>query len=110
MGSISGLKFLEISNPGYSLAKGALNPLAQLLAVEMAENKCTVNVLAPGFVPVGINDGVPERKQLALAGMTPSGVLTKPFHISQAITFLLSNESSQINGTTLTLDGGFIKI
>jgi NAD(P)-dependent dehydrogenase (short-subunit alcohol dehydrogenase family) len=42
--------------------------------------------------------------------LTPSGVLTQPFHITQAITFLLSNESSQINGTTLTLDGGFIKI
>lgn len=107
MGSTAGTKHPELSMPSYSLAKSTVNSLLLLLAVDLATIGATVNCVSPGFVPVGMNAGVPQRKQTSLAGLTPTGRLTQPKDVAQAISFLLSESSEQINGTTLTIDGGY---
>ncbi|MDO8527439.1 MAG: SDR family oxidoreductase [Deltaproteobacteria bacterium] len=108
LGSTAGSKHLEKSMPGYSLAKSCMGPLVQLLAPELSRLKITINVVSPGFIPAGINAGTPERKQTALAGMTPTGKLTSPNDIASVITFLLSPEASQVNGSNITVDGGIL--
>ena len=108
IGSIFGTKQLELSTPSYSLAKSLVSPLAQLLAAETSRLGATVNAIAPGFIPVGMNDGVPQRRQAALAGLTPTGRLTAPEDLANLIQFLLSDAAAQINGSTLTIDGGYL--
>ncbi len=107
MGSTAGTKHPELSMPSYSLAKSAVSSLLPLLAVDLASIGATVNCVSPGFVPVGMNAGVPQRKQSSLAGLTPTGRLTQPKDVAQTISFLLSDAAEQINGTTLTIDGGY---
>ncbi len=109
MGSSAGSKNLEIAMAPYSLAKSCSSPLAQLMAAELARLGATVNVVAPGLIPAGMNAGIPQRRQVALAGMTPTGRLTLPGDIANLIDFLLSDESAQINGVTITVDGGYLR-
>jgi 3-oxoacyl-[acyl-carrier protein] reductase len=68
-----------------------------------------VNIVLPTAVPVGINEGMPERSRKSLAGKMPSGRLVESKDIANVILFLLSDASSQINGTAISVDGGMLE-
>lgn len=90
----------------YSLGKAAMEHLARLLTADLAAQGATVNVVAPGVVPVGLNEGLSARAQTTLAGRIPTGRLVQPADIAAVVTFLLSDAASQINGTTIAVHGG----
>ena len=75
-----------------------------------------LNVLAPGATSTpglhGLATGEKKGKALvtAIEAATPLGRLDDPGKIASAALFLVSNESSFINGTELFADGGAAQI
>jgi 3-oxoacyl-[acyl-carrier protein] reductase len=99
--------------PGLALStvlRTSTTSLAKMLSREHAADGVTVNCVAPGAT-----DTARRREVLAARGdpdgradnaATPTRRPGRPEEIAATIAFLASEESSYVNGTTLTVDGG----
>jgi len=90
-------------------AKGAVEGLALSLAAELAAQQIRVNVVAPSLTDTPLAQNLlssPEKRE-ASAKRHPLGKYGQPEDVSQAIAFLLSDESSWITGQVIGVDGGF---
>lgn len=91
----------------YNMAKAAQDAMARTAATELLPHRIRVNLLHPGWT-----DTPGERKyfsdaDLARVGPTlPAGRLATPDEMARGALFLLDPDNVQINGTTLTMDGG----
>lgn len=88
----------------YRAAKVALLTLAKSIAHEEAGNGITVNMILPGVIQTG---RLPQGAS-ALVKRIPARRLGTPREIARAALFLLSEESSYITGSTLTISGGYL--
>lgn len=88
----------------YSATKAALMNLTQSLANILTEKKIRVNAIAPGW----IGDGMQSPKEILkeAADYNLLGRNGTYEEVAQLVYFLLSEKSSYINGTTITIDGG----
>lgn len=92
----------------YAASKGGLIALSKSLAVELGPSGITVNAIAPGPIRTEmLYTGLDEGEMADLLSLLPVGRLGQPEDIAQAALFLLSPESSLVNGVVLTLDGGW---
>lgn len=95
-----------------SAAKGAVQGLAISLAAELAAQRIRVNVVAPSLTDTPMAQNLlssPEKRE-ASAKRHPLAKYGQPEDISNAIAFLLSDESSWITGQTIGIDGGLGKL
>ncbi|MCE7065071.1 SDR family NAD(P)-dependent oxidoreductase [Dyadobacter sp. CY326] len=95
-----------------SAAKGAVEGLAMSLAAELAGQRVRVNVVAPSLTDTPMAQSflsTPEKRE-ASAKRHPLAKVGQPEDISQAIAFLLSEESSWITGQVIGIDGGLGKL
>lgn len=109
VGSVAGLAGQK-GRSLYAASKAALVSLAQSLALELAEKRIRVNVVAPAVV-LGSRAGeqfalLPPEQNAALAAAHPLGYGT-PQDVADAIAFLLGDTGRWITGVTLPLDGGY---
>lgn len=104
--SIAG-KVGELGLATYCASKAALLGLTQALALEYG-GRVRFNAVCPGQVATQMMDKIvndPSRLA-ALTARIPQGRLATPEEVADAICWLLSSQSSYVNGTTLTVDGG----
>lgn len=95
----------------YSMQKAGLHSLTQHLAMELADDKIRVNAVAPAVVVTPIYKSFIEESEIseslqAFNEFHPIGRVGQVDDIANAITFLLSEQSSWITGTVLDVDGG----
>jgi NAD(P)-dependent dehydrogenase (short-subunit alcohol dehydrogenase family) len=92
-------------NPAYESSKAAQIALARAIARAGEENGVRCNVIAPGFIdsPMG-RDASRRRPDRAIT--VPFGRQGTGWEVAYAALFLISNESSYVNGHTLFLDAG----
>lgn len=107
LGSIVGnLGFKHLA--GYASTKTALLGLTKSFAVEMSKKKIRANLVNPGFVKTSYFNKFKKKKiydwTLQRIPMNRWGT---PNEISTVICFLLSNQSSYINGQIINVDGGW---
>jgi len=103
-------------NGPYDASKAGLWSATKSMAACWTEHGMRVNAVAPGWTVTEIHynksDHPEKRRQQLLEWDTDNYCLMKrvalPQEIANAIVFLLSDESSYINGTTLNVDGGRI--
>jgi NAD(P)-dependent dehydrogenase (short-subunit alcohol dehydrogenase family) len=96
----------------YSAAKGAINQLTRVLAVEWAPHGILVNAIAPGYVETNLTKGLREnpKHHEALLRQIPLGRLGKPSEIVGAAIYLASDAASYVTGHILDVDGGWLSL
>ena len=95
-----------VSMSAYSLGKAALEHTVRLLAPELARGNITINLVAPSFVPVGMNSAKTNRVILTETAKVPLGKLCSPDDVAGAVDFFLSERAAFVTGQILPLTGG----
>ncbi len=90
----------------YATAKSAQAGLARSWARELAPAGITVNMVAPGFIPVERHADVPAEIRAAYLASVPAGRMGTPEDIAHAVSFLASAEAGFITGQRIVVDGG----
>jgi NAD(P)-dependent dehydrogenase (short-subunit alcohol dehydrogenase family) len=96
----------------YSATKAAVISLGRTLAVELAQRGVRVNVLSPGPIdtPIIKKAGLPPDQLKGFEETIVARSLLKRFgtsdEVARAARLLLSEDSSNITGTELIIDGG----
>ena len=99
-----------ITVPAYAAAKGGLAQFSKTLSNEWAARGVNVNCIAPGYMDTEMNSALkadPERSAQIMARI-PAGRWGKPEDMVGAVVYLASSASDYVNGTVLTVDGGWL--
>ena len=99
-----------INVPGYAASKGAVSSLLKSFANEWAQHGITVNGVAPGYIATD-NTALlraDEDRNAAILSRIPANRWGTPDDVTGAFVFLSSPASDYINGTILTVDGGWM--
>lgn len=100
----------QIGMTAYSAAKASIDGMVRSLACELAGRRIRVNAVAAGAVQTEMHDRlVRSLGEEAVAVYERAHLLGfgAPDDISNAVTFLLSDASRWITGTTMVVDGGY---
>lgn len=99
-----------INVPGYTASKSAIGGLVKALANEWASKGVHVNGIAPGYIATEntkvLRDD-PERSKSILSRI-PAGRWGDPDDFKGPVVFLSSSASDYVDGTILTVDGGWM--
>lgn len=96
----------------YACSKAGLVALTRNLALELAPRRIRANAICPGYIDTRLWEEYIQRSPdpAALAAQTealhPIGRRGLPTDVSDAALFLVTQESSFITGTVITVDGG----
>jgi 3-oxoacyl-[acyl-carrier protein] reductase len=104
-----GSDMVDRALPGWSAyvaAKAAQHGLARTWARELGPHNITVNVVAPGWIPVERHADVPASAERAYVAEVPLGRIGTPPDVAAAVRFLLSPDAAFITGDRLTVNGG----
>jgi 2-deoxy-D-gluconate 3-dehydrogenase len=99
-----------ITVPGYAASKGGLAQLTMALSNEWASQGVNVNAIAPGYIETDNTAALradPVRSK-AILERNPAGRWGRPEDLKGAVVFLASRASDYVNGTILTVDGGWM--
>ena len=99
-----------ITVPGYAASKGAIGQLTMAFSNEWASKGVNVNAIAPGYIATDNTEALrndPDRSESILSRI-PQGRWGTPEDFKAPVVFLASNASSYMNGTILTVDGGWM--
>ncbi|TWR25175.1 SDR family oxidoreductase [Mucilaginibacter pallidiroseus] len=96
-------------NSMYSAAKGAINAMQKVIALELVAQKIRVNNVSPGMVKtelIGKATAFTDEQFMADEKNYPLGY-GEPADVANAVIYLLSDASKWVTGISLLLDGGF---
>jgi 2-deoxy-D-gluconate 3-dehydrogenase len=99
-----------INVPGYAASKGAITSLLKAFANEWAAYGVNVNGVAPGYIETDNTEALradPERSKSILSRI-PAGRWGKSADLAGAYVFLCSSAADYINGSIITVDGGWM--
>lgn len=100
----------------YTCSKHAVIGIMRTSAIELGSRKIRVNSVHPGVVDNrmmrsienNMNPGHGDDVKKLMESAVPLGRYAQPEDISNMVTFLFSDDSSYVNGTTLSVDGGMM--
>lgn len=92
----------------YAASKGALVMLMESICQEYGPKKIRCNSIAPGAIKTEINRDVwsTEEGRKGMLNLIPYKKIGEPEDIGSVASWLASDESEYINGTTIFVDGG----
>ncbi|HEX2846574.1 MAG TPA: SDR family NAD(P)-dependent oxidoreductase [Chitinophagaceae bacterium] len=99
-----------INVPGYAASKGAIASLIKALANEWAAKGVNVNGIAPGYIATDNTEALrndPVRSK-SILDRIPAGRWGETEDFKGAAVYLASAASDYVNGTILTVDGGWM--
>jgi len=108
--SVAGLVGYENTSPTLSACKFGVIGLTKTAALEYAQQNIRVNAVCPGTTlsqqiinVANQHPGLIDSQE----AIHPMGRLGQPAEIANAITWLCSDQSTFVTGSTLTVDGGY---
>ncbi|MGG9972068.1 SDR family oxidoreductase [Ferruginibacter sp. SUN002] len=96
--------------PGYAASKGAVASLIKAFANEWAGKNININGIAPGYIATDNTEALrndPERSK-SILGRIPANRWGEPEDFKGVTVFLASAASDYVNGTIVTVDGGWM--
>jgi 2-dehydro-3-deoxy-D-gluconate 5-dehydrogenase len=96
--------------PGYAASKGAISSLIKAFSNEWAGKGIQVNGIAPGYFATDNTEALrndPERSK-AILSRIPANRWGEPDDLKGVTVFLASAASDYVNGTLVTVDGGWM--
>ena len=107
--SMDGTKIVHAGNSVYSASKSALMGISRNMAIDLAPKKIRVNCVLPGTTdtPLIRTGNVTEESLAEVAKTFPLKRFGTPEDMAYGIIYLLSDASSFVTGTELTIDGGY---
>ncbi len=105
VGSINGTRG-RFGQANYAASKAGLVGLARSLAVELARDGVTVNVVTPGFIDTPMTRKLSQDVHLRATSATPLGRMGHPEEVAATVNFLCSEAAGFITGVVLPVDGG----
>lgn len=101
---------------GYAASKHAVVGIMRSAAKDFAARRIRVNTVHPGMVDSAMLGRIEaEMREIGFRDpdsyytqAIPFGMKVKPAEIAQAVLFLCSDDSRQITGQTLAIDGGWL--
>jgi len=90
----------------YVAAKGGQIGWSRSMSQELAPFGITVNMIAPGWIPVERHDTDPQAMKDAYLKTIPAGRWGTPDDVANTCLFMASDEASFITGQTLCVNGG----
>jgi acetoacetyl-CoA reductase len=102
--SINGQKG-QFGQVNYAATKAGDLGIVKSLAQEGAAKGITANAVCPGYIATEMVMAVPEKVREMIIGNIPAGRLGEPEEIARCVTFLVSDDASFINGSTISANG-----
>ncbi|WP_026622544.1 NAD(P)-dependent dehydrogenase (short-subunit alcohol dehydrogenase family) (plasmid) [Ensifer sp. WSM1721] len=103
-----------LGNPrrnAYAASKAGLIAITNSLACELASSAIRVTAVAPGYVRTPMIARLEHAGKIDLAAVrrrVPMGRMARPDEIARTVRFLASTHAGYINGSVLTVDGGWM--
>jgi 2-deoxy-D-gluconate 3-dehydrogenase len=96
--------------PGYAASKGGVKQLTMAFANEWASKGVNVNAIVPGYIATDNTKALREDpvRNKAILDRIPAGRWGKPKDLMGTIVFLASEASDYLNGSVITVDGGWM--
>ena len=104
-----GSEVVQIGNAefaSYVTAKSAMLGMTRSWANELGPYGITVNLIAPGFIPVERHANVPSEELQRYASQVPLQHMGIPQDVADAVVFLASTRAKFITGQMLAVNGG----
>ncbi len=101
-------KFAIPNQVPYSISKGGIRQLTNVMAQSLAPYGIRVNAIGPGSIMTDMLATIVSDKESKdkILSRTPLGRIGEPSEIASIAAFLASNDASYITGQTLYADGG----
>lgn len=96
--------------PGYAASKGGIKQLTMAFANEWASKGVNINAIAPGYIATDNTRALrddPVRNK-SILDRIPAGRWGTPEDLMGTVLFLCSDASGYLNGTVITVDGGWM--
>ena len=96
--------------PGYAASKGGVKQLTMAFANEWASKGINVNAIAPGYIATDNTKALREDpiRNKAILDRIPAGRWGTPEDLMGTVVFLCSDASNYLNGSVVTVDGGWM--
>ncbi len=104
-----GSEIAELGNANfgnYASAKGAMLSMTRSWANELGPDGITVNLVAPGWIPVERHAGSLKTAQNWYLDRTALGYFGKPEDVADAVVFLASDRAKFMTGQRIAVNGG----
>ncbi|KAL4119659.1 hypothetical protein QTP88_012453 [Uroleucon formosanum] len=97
----------NIGQCNYSASKAAVEVFSKTIALEMAKYNIRCNTVLPGFTTTPMTDMVPENIREYFKSVIPLKRFANSEEIAEVVTFLASEKSSYVTGTSIAVSGGY---
>lgn len=105
--SVQGYLGAEFSST-YVASKHGVIGYTRSIAAEWGKYGITCNAICPGYVDtaLGVQDDKVKHHYQSVITKTPAARIAKPIEIANLVSYLVRDETSFVNGSILTIDGG----
>ena len=104
--SMAGIKGVG-GGSAYCASKHGVIGLTKSAAIEYGAHNIRVNAVCPGFIETKLIEGVPKKILEFNTLVNPMKRIGNTKEVADTIAWLLCDESSFVNGTSMCIDGGY---